>query len=46
MFDTVIPLDTRFREASALGKLIYDLDENSRGAKAYLELAEEVLSLW
>jgi chromosome partitioning protein len=46
MFETVIPVDTRFREASALGKLIYDFDEQSRGAKAYWELAEEVLTLW
>lgn len=43
MFETVIGIDTRFRDASALGKVIYELDPNSRGAVAYGELAEELL---
>lgn len=46
MFRTVIGIDTRFREASAQGRVIYDLDPSSRGARAYEELAEEVVSLW
>ena len=46
MFETIIPMDTRFREASALGKVIYDVDEHCRGARAYTALAEEVLVLW
>ena len=45
MFRTVIPMDTRFREASALGRVIYDVDPSSRGAKAYTDLAEEVMRL-
>ncbi len=43
MFETVIGVDTRFRDASAVGKVIYDLDPGSRGAVAYGELAQELL---
>lgn len=46
MFETVIGVDTRFREASALGCSIYDLDVDARGAQAYNALAQEVLELW
>lgn len=46
MFDTIIGMDTRFREASALGCSIYDINPESRGAQAYEALAEEVLQLW
>lgn len=45
IFNTVIGIDTRFREASALGKSIYGIDPKTRGAIAYSALAEEVMAL-
>lgn len=45
MFATVIGLDTKFREASALGRVIQDVAPESRGAREYGDLAEEVLAL-
>lgn len=45
MFETVIGLDTKFREASAAGCVIQDLAPDSRGAREYEALAQEVLSL-
>lgn len=45
MFETVIGVDTRFREASALGKSIFEVDPRSRGASAYDSLAREVIEL-
>lgn len=44
MFTTVIGLDTKFREASAGGRVIFDVDPNCRGARAYLQLAEELIA--
>jgi chromosome partitioning protein len=41
-FKTVISIDTKFREASARGEIIYNLYPNSRGGKQYLELAKEI----
>ncbi len=46
VFNTVIGIDTHFREASALGVSIYDIAPESRGALAYNALSEEVLTLW
>ncbi len=46
MFDTVIGVDTRFREASALGTSVYNIAPDCRGAQAYDELSEEVIKLW
>ncbi len=46
MFTTVIGVDTRFREASALGTSIYHIAPDSRGALEYDALSEEVLQLW
>lgn len=46
MFNTIIGVDTHFREASALGCTIYDIDPQSRGAVSYDTLAEEVHGLW
>lgn len=46
LFSTIIGVDTRFREASALGCTVYDIDVHSRGALCYDALAEEVLALW
>ena len=45
MFATIIGMDTRFRDASALGKVIYEIAPESRGAKAYEELAREIVLL-
>ncbi len=45
MFRTVIGIDTRFRDASAQGRVIYEIDEHSRGALEYEELAREILEL-
>jgi chromosome partitioning protein len=42
MFETVIHIDTKFREACALGKVIYDIAPSSRGAKEYFQLAKEI----
>jgi len=42
MFETVINLDTNFREASAKGKVIYEIDPNTRGAVEYSLLAKEI----
>ncbi len=42
MFDTVINMDTKFREACAHGLTITDLAPSSRGAMEYLELAREL----
>ncbi len=45
MFKTVIGMDTRFRDASAQGRVIYEIAPESRGAKEYEELAKEMLAL-
>ena len=44
MFETVINLDTNFREASAGGKVIFEIDPNSRGAVEYSILAKEIVA--
>lgn len=46
LFTTIIGVDTHFREASALGCTVYDIDARSRGAQCYDALAGEVLELW
>lgn len=45
MFNTIIGVDTHFREASALGCSIYEVDAKSKGSIAYSSLAEEILAL-
>ena len=45
MFEAVIDMDTKFREASAQGKVIYDIAPDCRGAREYSELANEILTL-
>ena len=42
LFETVINLDTKFREASASGKVIYEVDPGTRGAIEYGLLAKEI----
>lgn len=46
VFATIIGLDTKFREASGQGTVIYTVDPSSRGAVAYDNLAEEIAGLW
>jgi chromosome partitioning protein len=43
MFETVINTDTKFRDASAQGKTIFDVAPDSRGAHEYTLLAKEIL---
>lgn len=45
MFGTIIGIDTHFREASAMGCSIFEIDARSRGSVAYSQLADEVLAL-
>ncbi|PTN38711.1 ParA family protein [Desulfonatronum sp. SC1] len=42
VFETIIPMDTKFREASGLGKTILGVAPSSRGAQAYRQLAREL----
>ena len=42
VFSTVIPRNVRLAEAPSYGMSIIDYDKNSRGAKAYATLADEV----
>lgn len=44
VFETVIPMDTKFREASGMGKTILEVAPSSRGALAYIQLARELAS--
>jgi chromosome partitioning protein len=43
VFRTVVPRNVRLSEAPSHGKPILDYDPNCRGARAYAELAEEIL---
>jgi len=43
-YDTVIPRNVRLSEAPSYGKPISQYDPNSRGARAYHNLAKEVIS--
>ena len=43
LWESLIPIDTRFREASANGKPLSHYQASSRGAKAYRELLDYLL---
>ena len=43
VFSTIIPRNVRLAEAPSFGRTILEYDLRSRGAQAYLELAEELL---
>ena len=43
VFETVIPRSVRLSEAPSFGQPITLYDPNGRGAKAYRELAKEVI---
>lgn len=44
MFKTVIPRNVRLSEAPSFGMSIFEYDDHSKGAKAYRELAKEVIA--
>lgn len=44
VYQAVIPRNIRLSEAPSYGKSVIDYDPRSRGAKMYLELAEEVIA--
>lgn len=44
LFKSVISMDTKFREASAQGQVIFDIDPKCSGAKQYLQLAKEIIA--
>ncbi|OEU65658.1 MAG: chromosome partitioning protein ParA [Desulfovibrio sp. S3730MH75] len=43
VFSTVVHMDTKFREACASGRVIFSIDEKSRGALEYMQLAREII---
>lgn len=45
VFSTIIPRNVRLAESPSYGKSIIDYDPGSRGARAYEELAREILAL-
>ncbi len=45
VFDSVIPRCVRLAEAPSFGQTIIQYDSRSRGAKAYRQLAEEIVNL-
>jgi len=45
MFQTIVGMDTRFRDASAAGRVIYEIDAETRGAQEYEDLAREILRI-
>jgi chromosome partitioning protein len=42
VLDTVVHFDTKFRESSAGGKVIFEVDPKTRGAVEYMQLAKEL----
>lgn len=44
LFQTVIGVDTRFRDASAQGRVVYELGTETRGGREYEEVARELLN--
>lgn len=44
VFEHVIPRNVKLTEAPSYGKTIDEYDENSKGAKAYSEIAKEVIN--
>jgi chromosome partitioning protein len=45
IFSTVIHVDTKLREASAQGKVIFDIAPKSQASREYLQLAKEIAQL-
>ena len=44
LFQTVIGIDTRFRDASAQGRVVYELGVETRGGREYEDVARELLN--
>ena len=45
VFDAIIPRSVRLAEAPSFGKSIFDFDIFSKGARAYKNLAQEILRM-
>ena len=43
VYDTIIPRNVRFAELPSYGQSVISYDRSSKGAKAYLQLADEIL---
>jgi chromosome partitioning protein len=43
VYETIIPRNVRLAEAPSHGKSVISYDKSSKGAKAYLTLAKEIL---
>lgn len=43
VYDTIIPRNIRLAEAPSFGQTIIDYDISSKGAKAYINLAKELV---
>ena len=43
VFSTTVHMDTKFREACASGRTVFDVDSESRGALEYMQLAREII---
>ena len=43
VYDTIIPRNVRLAEAPSYGQSVISYDRSSKGAKAYLQLADEIL---
>lgn len=46
LLDAVIPVNSALAKAQTAGESIYDFDPRARGAKAYLDLAAELVERW
>lgn len=46
IFESIIPRNTELAEAPSVGKTILEYDSDSKGAKAYEYLSEEVINLY
>lgn len=44
LFQSVIGIDTRFRDASAQGRVVYELGSETRGGREYEDVARELLN--
>ena len=45
IFSTIINIDTKFREASAQGRVVFEISSKTRGSLEYTQLAKEIRKL-